>query len=123
MSERNHRTVKVKTPWGVIISACLVGLLILGGIIFAVWSSGQRIVDARMRGVVVEKEFVPQAEDQITIGDKGLRTSSRDGEYIVTVDVLQSDGITEPYSVWLDKERFDALKIGDNFDVGPYLVK
>ncbi len=101
----------------------MVGALLLGGIIFAVWMSSQGIVDARMRGVVVAKEFVPQAEEQITIGEQGLRTSSREGEYIVTVDVLKSDGKTEPYTVWLDQRRFDSVEVGDSFDVGPYLVK
>lgn len=123
MSERNYRTVQVKTPWGVFVSAVVVGLLVLGGIFLAVWWSGQGIVEARMRGVVVEKEFVAQAEEQITFGEKGLQTSSREGEYIVTVDVLQPDGTKEPYNVWLDQQRYDAVEIGDSFDVGPYLVK
>jgi hypothetical protein len=40
------------------------------------------------------------------------------------VEVLQKDGTQKPYTVWLnDKKRYDAIKVGDNFDVGPYLVR
>ncbi|MGC1480883.1 MAG: hypothetical protein WA771_10290 [Chthoniobacterales bacterium] len=123
MKQKNHRTVKPKTPWGAVVSAVLVGVLLLAGIVLSVWWSGQGIVDARLRGVVVSKEFVPQKEEQITIGEQGLRTSERDGEYIVTVEVPMKEGGVEPYKVWLDKTRYDTVTVGESFDVGPYLVK
>ena len=42
---------------------------------------------------------------------------------MLTVDVPQKDGTTKSYYVWLDdKKSFDALKVGDNYDVGPALV-
>jgi dephospho-CoA kinase len=45
-------------------------------------------------------------------------------DYIITVEVLQKDGSKKSYTVWLnDKARYDAVKVGDNFDVGPYLVR
>ena len=27
------------------------------------------------------------------------------------------------YHVWVDRKRYDALEVGDSFDVGPYLVR
>jgi hypothetical protein len=43
---------------------------------------------------------------------------------VITVEVLQKDGTQKSYTVWLnDKMRYDSIKVGDNFDVGPYLVR
>lgn len=88
---------------------------------------GSGITDAKMTGIVVAKEFKPMAEpeQQITIHKGGdVRSDRVDGEYIITVEVARKDGVKKSYTVWLnDKVRYDALKVGDNFDVGPYLVR
>ncbi len=123
MPERNSRTIKVKTPWGLVVSAVAMGVLVLAGIVFALWMSSQGVVAARMTGTVVAKEFVPQAEEQITFGEDGLKTGKKAGEYILTVDVPQTDGPPEPFNVWLGKAQYDAVEVGDSFDVGPLLVK
>jgi hypothetical protein len=40
------------------------------------------------------------------------------------VEVPQSDGTKKTYTVELmKKDQYDAIKVGDSFDVGPYLVK
>jgi hypothetical protein len=109
------------------IKAVAGGLLILAFILFAVWQMGSGIFDAKMTGIVVEKDFKPMAqpEQQITIHKGGdVRSDMIEGEYVITVEVLQKDGTQKPYTVWLnDKKRYDAIKVGDNFDVGPYLVR
>ncbi len=96
-------------------------------ILFAVWQMGSGIFDAKMTGIVVAKDFKPMAqpEQQITIHKGGdVRSDMIEGEYVITVEVLQKDGTQKPYTVWLnDKKRYDAIKVGDNFDVGPYLVR
>ena len=88
---------------------------------------GSGITDAKMTGVVVAKEFKPMAEpeQQITIHKGGdVRSDRVDGEYVITVEVSLKDGVKKSYTVWLnDKARYDAVKVGDNFDVGPYLVR
>jgi len=88
---------------------------------------GSGITDAKMTGIVVAKEFKPMAEpeQQITIHKGGdVRSDRVDGEYVITVEVLLKDGVKKTYTVWLnDKARYDAVKVGDNFDVGPYLVR
>ena len=77
-----------------------------------------------MTGRIVAKEFVPSAEHQVTLGRKGgLTPQESAGEYILTVEVPMTDGTKKPYYVWVDKKRYEALKIGDSFDVGPYLVR
>jgi len=71
----------------------------------------------------VAKEFTPQPETQITLGRKGSVTArERDGIYLLTVEVPQPDGTKKPYYVEIKtKDQYDAIKIGDTFDVGPYL--
>ncbi len=122
MATPNPRTIRQKQPAGLIAVAIAAGVLLLGGIFFATWQSGEKILDAKMRGIVVNKEFVPAPEEQITIGEGGVRAQDTAGEYILTVRVPGKDGASKDYNVWLDKTRYDATGIGDSFDVGPYLV-
>jgi len=116
-----------KTPTSLLIKAVAIGLFLLAFILFAVWQMGSGITDAKMTGVVVAKEFKPMAEpeQQITIHKGGdVRSDRVDGEYVITVEVSLKDGVKKSYTVWLnDKARYDAVKVGDNFDVGPYLVR
>lgn len=121
-----NRVVKAKLPARVIVSAVFIGLLVTGFIIFAVWQSGRGITEARMSGFIVSKEFKPytQTEREITLNRKGA-VSARDvdGDYLITVEVPQKDGSKKPYVVDLnDKARYDAVKVGDPFDVGPFYV-
>jgi hypothetical protein len=121
------RVFKPKTPASMWIKAVAGGLLVLAFILFAVWQMGSSITDAKMTGTVVAKDFNPMAEPekQITIHKGGdVRTDRVEGDYIITVDVIQRDGTKKSYTVWLnDRARYDAVKVGDNFDVGPYLVR
>ncbi len=124
MSESNSRVVKVETPWGLVVMAVSIGLMLLAAIFFAVWTSGQGVMSARMTGTVVAKEFIPLKEEQITFGEAGLRTGSVDGNRTLTVDVPLSDGTVEPYVVErLGKAQWEAIQVGDSFDVGPVLVE
>lgn len=121
-----NRVVKAKLPARVVVSAVFIGLLVTGFIVFAVWQSGRGITEARMSGFIVSKEFKPlaQTEREITLNRKGT-VSARDvaGNYIITVEVIQKDGTKKAYVVDLnDKARYDAVKVGDAFDVGPFYV-
>jgi hypothetical protein len=118
---------EAKTPVSIWIKAVGFGLLVFAFILFAVWQMGTGITDAKMTGTVVAKDFKPMAEPekQITIHKGGdVRTDKVDGDYVITVEVPQKDGTKKSYTVWLnDKARYDAVNVGDNFDVGPYLVR
>ncbi len=118
------RTVKVKTPVRLIITACAIGGVVLFFIIFAVWQSGTQIIDARKTGKIVKKEFIAEPEEQIVLQKQGQVTArQKDGEYILTVEVIGRDGVTKTYHVSnLNKAQYDAVNVGDNYDVGPALV-
>lgn len=121
-----NRVVKTKVPARVIVSAVLIGLFVIGFILIAVWQSGVGLKEARMSGTIVSKEFQPYSEPerQITLNRSGT-VSAQDtaGQYVISVEVPQKDGTKKTFTVWLnDKRRFDAVKVGDAFDVGPYVV-
>lgn len=120
------RVVKPKLPARVVVGAVFIALLVGGFIIIAVWQSSHSIVQARLSGKIVAKEFQPlaQPEKEITLNRNGAVSSqTTDGQYLLTVEVPQSDGTRRTFTVWLnDKARYDAVKVGDEFDVGPYVV-
>ncbi len=121
-----NRVVKTKVPARVVVSAVLIGLFVIGFILIAVWQSGVGLKEARMSGTIVSKEFQPYSEPerQITLNRSGT-VSAQDtaGQYVISVEVPQKDGTKKTFTVWLnDKRRFDAVKVGDAFDVGPYVV-
>ncbi|MFV0337507.1 MAG: hypothetical protein ACK5LK_04600 [Chthoniobacterales bacterium] len=118
------RTVKVKTPLALILVLIIGGCLLLAGIFYGTWKLGAGSYDARKVGIIKSKEFIPLKEELVSVGDNGLVHETKDGEYILHVDVRGSDGSMKSYDVYLkDKERFDSLSVGDSFEVGPYLVK
>lgn len=127
MDKSNIRVYKAKAPLSVWLGALAIGGVVLVFILSAVWQMSSGITEAKMTGTVVAKEFKPMSEpeQQITLHKAGeVRVDQVAGEYIITVEVLQKDGLKKSYTVWLnDKLRYDAVKVGDNFDVGPYLVR
>ena len=127
MKDNTKRVIKVQIPIPTWVKSILIGVGAFAFIVFAIWQTGKPIVDAKMTGTVVSKEFKPlaQAERQITLNrDGAVRTDNVDGEYIITVEVLLKDGSKKTFTVWLnDQKRFESTNVGDTFDVGPYLVK
>ena len=120
----NSRVVKVRPPLRVIVAAFLIGIFLVGFLVLAIWQSSFAIERARMTGRVVAKEFIPAPEHQVSVARQGgLRTNESPGDFILTVEVTTEHETTKPYDVWVDKRRYQAVKIGDSFDVGPYLVQ
>ena len=127
MSSDVSKVFKPQVPVSLWIKAVTLGAVVLAFILLAVWQAGVPIAEAKLTGTIVSKEFKPveQVDHQITIHRKGsVRSDVVDGEYLITVAVLQKTGEAKNYLVWInDKKRFEALKIGDAFDVGPYLIR
>lgn len=118
------RTVKPKIPLRVIITAVAIGLGVFVFVVLAVLQSGRGLAEARMAGKIIKKEFVPAPEEQIVLGRDGkIDARHKDGDFILTVEVPQKDGTMKIFNVWLDKARYDAVNVGDTYDVGPALVK
>ena len=122
----DNRTVKPKIPAKIYVIAVLIGVVTLACVFLATRYLGNTFSDARMTGTVVNKEFIPAAgeEFQVTLGREGGVSAKRvEGEFILTVDVPQRDGTVRPFKVWMpNREQFEAVNVGDSFDVGPRLV-
>ena len=127
MSSDVSKVFKPQVPVSLWIKALTLGAVVFAFILFAVWQAGIPIADAKLTGTIVSKEYKPteQVDRQITIHRKGsVRSDVVDGEYLITVAVPQKTGEPKNYLVWInDKKRFEALKIGEAFDVGPYLIR
>jgi hypothetical protein len=127
VNKSNARVYKTKAPLSAWLGALAIGGVVLVFILSGVWQMSSGITEAKMTGTVVAKEFKPMSEpeQQITLHKAGeVRVDQVAGEYIITVEVPQKDRSKKSYTVWLnDKLRYDAVKVGDNFDVGPYLVR
>jgi hypothetical protein len=122
----DSRVVKPQLPLRTILTATFFGVLVFGFVVAAVWLSISGLQEAKMRGIVIDKRFEPLKEEQIILSrsGSGLSATRKEGEYIITVEVTKKDGTKEAYTVWLnDRARFDAVNVGDTFDVGPYLIK
>ncbi len=121
-----NRVVKPQLPLRVILSAAGIGLLIVAFLVIAFYQSGRGLADARMTGKIISKEFqpLPSPERQITINRSGsISAQDTTGQFLIAVEVPQKDGSNKIFNVWLnDKARYDAVKVGDSFDVGPFVI-
>ncbi len=113
---------KPKTPIGLVLGVVAGCLLLLFGIFYAITSMKHDFERARMSGVITNKSFTPQPQQEITLGTSGLQTRNIEGEFRLTVKVPQKDGPDREFTVWVPKEIYDAVEVGGTFDVGPYLV-
>lgn len=118
----NPRTVKTKPPVFAIISIVVVCLLLLGGIFYATVYWNRTFTDARMTGVIINKEFTAQPTEEVTLGNQGLRATNSPGVFTLTVRVRNRDGETNDFTVWVPEAMFNEVNVGEPFDVGPYLV-
>ena len=83
-------------------------------------------VGEAIAGLISHPPGVNRCEAANVCGPAGLIVSARtsEGQYLLSVEVPQKDGSKKTFNVWLnDKLRYDAVKVGDSFDVGPYLIK
>lgn len=121
-SQANPRTVKTQPPVLTIIAIVLGCIVLLAGILYATVFWNRKFVDARMTGVIIEKKFTEEPREEVSFGNAGLRADSAPGVFTFTVKVRNRDGETNEYTVWVPESMFNAFEVGDNFDVGPYLV-
>jgi len=118
--------IKPQIPVKLIVGVILLGIFIMGFLVFALRSTQGIISDATMRGTVVSKEFIPAVteEKQITMrSDGSFNATTSEGDFILMVEVPQADGTKVPYKIWMpDRAQYDAVDVGDSYDVGPRLV-
>jgi hypothetical protein len=121
-SKANPRTVKTRPPVLTILAIVLGCILLLVGILYATMFWNRTFVDARMTGVIIEKNFTEQPKEEVSLGTGGLRATNAPGVFTFTVRVVDRDGESNDYTVWVPEVMFNQFEVSDTFDVGPYLI-
>jgi len=101
--------VPTTTARELIVGVCI-GTVVLGLIIYAVLNMGTGVTGNTLSGIITEKRFTAQPEEQVTIGKGGVHASHVDGEYVFEVSVG-----TRPYEVWVNKKTYEAKRVGEPF--------
>ncbi|MEI6349552.1 MAG: hypothetical protein WCP06_00425 [Verrucomicrobiota bacterium] len=87
-----------------------IGAVILTFVVLGIMNMSGGVVGNTLTGTVTEKKFIPQAEEQVTIGKGGVHARHLDGEYLLFVRVGKAD-----YEVEVEKKTYDAKQIGEPF--------
>jgi len=95
-----------------IILGIIGAIAMVGFIIYGVLAMFDRTDNRGFHGIIVEKDFLPAAETQITIGTGGVTSRDLKGQYRLTVRVETRD---TDYFVWVDENAFRRYDVGDRY--------
>lgn len=94
-----------------------IAIIVLGFIAWAtIYLAGTTGRSGSFTGEVIEKVFTPAPERQITVGRGGVHAQDVEGEYLLKVRHPDGERV---FHVWVDKETFDNVGVGDRFFVIP----
>lgn len=108
------RVIVKNTTFRDAVVAGIAGVLVLVFIGYGVMSfkrDSDRASSSTVVGTIVEKQFNPAPQEEISVGRKGLRTKQIDGEYLMKVRV---DGVAEPYEVPVTRATYESKSVGDS---------
>ncbi|MDQ3621159.1 MAG: hypothetical protein M3463_01520 [Verrucomicrobiota bacterium] len=111
MSVKDPRALVPNTTVRDALIAIACGALVLGFLVYGIFSMATAGKQNALTGTVVGKQFVPAPEQQISVGNKGLKAQRIEGEYLLEVRV-EADNRT--YQVPVRKEIYEARKVGDS---------
>lgn len=98
-----------KRPIGLIILAAVIGI---GLAIYSTTQLYKSTGKTGLRGTIIEKNFTPQPETQISIGGDGLQKTTLKGEYTFLVRI-ESSG--REYIIYVNEQFYNAYKVGDTY--------
>ncbi len=98
-----------KRPIGLIILAAVIGV---GLAIYSTTQLYKSTGKTGLRGTIIEKNFTPQPETQISIGGDGLQKTTLKGEYTFLVRI-ESSG--REYIIYVNEQFYNAYKVGDTY--------
>ncbi len=109
------RRILPDTKWRDALIAVAAGTLVLGFVLYAVFSLGKQANSTGWtQGVIVGKEFVSRPETQITVGQGGVHSRKLAGDYLFRVRVPQENG--KVYAVFVDPSVYAAQREGNRYD-------
>jgi len=89
----------------------VVAILVLGAVGYGIFSMGSSSAKSGITGFVIEKNFTPREERQITLGGSQVQAQDIAGIYIL--QVKSRDG--EVYHVGVAREDYDRVQVGDEY--------
>ena len=102
------------TRWRDRLIAVAAGGVVLAFVLYAVFSLGRTATSSGgVEGVIVGKEFVAQPEMQITVGQGGVHSRHKAGDYVLHVKVPQENG--KVYNVFVDPAVYASQREGDKY--------
>ena len=102
------------TRWRDTLAAVAAGAVVLGFVLYAVFSLGRQANSTGgVQGVIVGKEFVSRPETQVTVGEGGVHSRRLAGDYVLRVKVPRENG--KVYRVFVDPSVYNAQREGDPF--------
>ena len=108
------RRVVPDTRWRDGLIAVAAGAVVLAFVLYAVFSLGRTAnASGGVEGIIVSKEFVAQPETQITIGQGGVHSRHKAGDYVFHVKVPQENG--KVYDVFVDPAVYASQREGDPY--------
>ena len=108
------RRVVPDTRWRDTLVAVAAGVVVLGFVLYAVFSLGRQANSTGWTpGVIVGKEFVARPESQITFGQSGVHSRLLAGDYYFQVKVPQENG--KVYRVSVDPSVYERQREGEPF--------
>ena len=115
MTRESRRVVVPSTTARDAVIAAVTGLLVLGFIAYGIAhfaSISSRAKNNTVTGTIIEKQFLPAPEQQITFGRQGLKERRTEGEYLFKARVDAEGG--RIFEVPVEKPMFEAKNIGDS---------
>lgn len=93
----------------------VLGAIILALVIYGITRLGQPHESRNILvGVVVEKQFTPRKEEQISFSGRRIEGVKQiDGDYVLKVRVEKEDRI---YEVPVEKPAYESKKVGDKLE-------
>jgi len=92
--------------------AIVLGLIILAFLGYGVMHMASPVQGNKLTGVVLEKTFTPQKEQQVSFSGRKIEgTKEVDGEYVLKVRV---DSQNRTYEVPVEKPLYESKQVGDS---------
>ncbi len=95
-----------------ILLGTVAAIAMVGFIIYGVLAMYDRTENQGFHGIVSQKDFLPAAETQITVGTGGVTARDLKGQYRLTVHVESRE---TDYFVWVDEPAFQRYEVGDRY--------
>lgn len=109
MKPHDPRAIVPNTSARDAIVAVSLGVLVLAFVLYGIFTMRSPGSGNTLTGTVLGKRFVPQKEQLISVGKKGLSSRETDGEYLLEVHVAEEK---RTFDVPVEKPAYESASVG-----------